>query len=162
MSVTLQVLVAVAVVIACVLSRAARWIVGGALTLLLVVIVVVILVIVQDFRQKAEARQRIGHAEVQLDGLQLVPGSRVYMLGGFVRNLSSRFTLTGVTFELIAEDCIAGQCTEQGRGHAEVIRRVRPGETIGFETEAPWMPLLPDARGDRRLSYHIRNTWAVP
>jgi hypothetical protein len=106
---------------------------------------------------------QIAATEVELAGLKLSGFSeRTYKLRGFIHNRSTRYTLGQVTFELTVEDCIADHCREQARGHSEIIRRVRPGETVGFDTDDVMMPSIAPPAGEQRLSYRVRNTWSMP
>jgi len=150
----------------CIVSpRARRFLAISAAALGLIVVLVVAAIArtaLRDLDRTRVARERIAGAEVQLEGLELSPNPRGgYRLGGFVHNLSTRYTLTDAVFEVIVEDCGEGRCREQARGHAESLRRVPPGQTLGFESDLQ-ITFIPPAAGERRLSYRIRNTIGMP
>lgn len=126
-------------------------------------VVVVVFMALRELREWNAAMARIAATEVELTDLDLSGTSdKTYKLRGFVHNRSTRYTLTDAKFELTVEDCVAGHCREQARGRGEVIRRVRPGETVGFSTEAVILPSIAAPAGERRLSYRVQNTWGVP
>ena len=123
--------------------------------------------LVRSFRNLArsrEASERIPLREVKVDDLQITGTTpATYEIRGLVHNLSPTQTLTVTRFTFIVQDCItADTCVEQARGHAEVMREVRPNQAAAFSTHNLMLmvgngsaPLLPP-RGERRI---VSNVW---
>jgi hypothetical protein len=155
-----------ACIVACIRLPTARRVIGWTAAAVALILGLVVLIVAwsawDELGRRKQAMERIAPTEVQFESLELSGTSKgSYRLRGFVRNLSTRYTLTDVTFDVIVEDCISGRCREQGRGHAEAIRRVPPGAAVAFDTDDVLMPSIGPTAG-RRLSYHVWNTWAEP
>ncbi len=164
---SLIVLCVVAVLVACILSPAARRVIGWTVAVVWILVVLAIAAVValalRDINRGRQARERIAPREVRIDDLRLTGNSAdTYRLTGTVRNLSARYTLTDVTFALVVEDCVSSGCTEQARGHGEVIRRVPPRGTVEFSVDTVVLPGIAPGLGERRLSYRVWNTWGMP
>src|SRR5262245_31104523 len=112
--------------------------------LLLAIIAYDVALSVIQLRRERGAQKLIAPREVQLDGLRL-EGSRrdAFELSGVIRNLSPSYVLKDARVTLVVEDCVKGDCREQARGHAEVIRRVPPNEAAVFATRSVSLPDLP-------------------
>jgi len=73
---------------------------------------------------------------------------------GSSHNLSPIYTLTLARFEFIVQDCVAkDECHEQGRGHAEVIREVKPihpsARSVARHVSVPQRSARPGGQGQR-------------
>ena len=146
-------------VVLCVLSPEARrpiaWIAAAIVGSIALYIAADVMRSFREIRRANEARKLISTREVTVDDLQLTGTSpATYRLRGLVHNLSPTYTLTLARFEFIVQDCVAkDECHEQGRGHAEVIREVKPNQAASFSTQTILIhgDVLPPPRGERRL-----------
>jgi hypothetical protein len=154
-------------VMACLVLPEMRRPIGFAAAVLIVLLGLAMLAdLARTFRELSEqkkARERIASSQIQLDDLQLTGTSRAnYRLRGLLHNRSQTFTLTDLVFDVIVEDCVKGECREQARGHAEIVRRVAPSQSYGFDTDDVMLPALAPSRGDRRVTCRIVTTVGQP
>ena len=159
-------LIAIAVVACLLLPEARRPIGYTALALVALVGLAVAADLARSLREISRARQAmelIPTREVQVDDLQLTgSGRESYRLTGLLHNASPSYTLTDVRFRLIVEDCVKGECREQARGYAEVIRPVPPNQAAMFDTSIVTLPTMASPLGERRLTYQVFLTVGRP